>query len=175
MRNVESFAGRVRPMTDADVTTVLEWRNHPDVRRSMFTQHEIGLEEHSRWFERSAHDPRRHLLIYEAQGVPRGFVSLIVADHPNVADWGFYTAPDAPRGTGRAMGQHALDHAFSALGLHKICGQALAQNERSIGFHRALGFQQEGVLRDQHFDGRNYHAVICFGLLAQEWTAFSKV
>lgn len=175
MHNIESFAGRVRSMTDADVTTVLEWRNHPDVRRSMFTQHEIGLEEHRRWFENSASDPRRHLLIYEAQGMPRGFVSLIVADHPNVADWGFYAAPDASRGTGRAMGHHALNHAFNVLKLHKICGQALAHNERSIGFHRALGFQQEGVLRDQHFDGRNYHAVICFGLLAQEWAAFSKV
>jgi len=32
-----------------------------------------------------------------------------------------------------------------------------------------LGFQREGVLRQQHFDGQQYHDVVCFGLLANEW------
>jgi UDP-4-amino-4,6-dideoxy-N-acetyl-beta-L-altrosamine N-acetyltransferase len=53
--------------------------------------------------------------------------------------------------------------------LHKLCGQALAFNERSIRFHQNLGFRREGVLRQQHFDGEQYHDVVCFGLLASEW------
>lgn len=171
-----STRGRIRPMTGADLATVLEWRNHPDVRGNMFTQHEIGLEEHRVWFESCARDPRRkHLLIYETDDLPLGFVSLSVGDHPNVADWGFYVAPQAPKGTGRAMGSFALDHAFGPLALHKVCGQAIAFNQRSIGFHVAMGFRQEGVLRDQHFDGRRYHAVVCFGLLEQEWSSDSRV
>jgi RimJ/RimL family protein N-acetyltransferase len=45
----------------------------------------------------------------------------------------------------------------------------LAYNARSIQFHKTLGFQQEAILRDQHFDGERYHHVIGFGLLGHEW------
>ncbi|MDM0039462.1 UDP-4-amino-4,6-dideoxy-N-acetyl-beta-L-altrosamine N-acetyltransferase [Variovorax sp. J22G21] len=174
MSDSNSAVDRIRPMTGADLTLVLQWRNHPDVRHNMFTQHEIGLEEHIAWFERSARDPSRHLLIYEKEELPLGFVGLTMSGHPHVADWGFYVAPEAPKGTGRAMGRHALDHAFDALGLHKVFGRAIAYNQPSISFHAAMGFRQEGILRDQYFDGQRYHAVVCFGLLEYEWSSASR-
>jgi UDP-4-amino-4,6-dideoxy-N-acetyl-beta-L-altrosamine N-acetyltransferase len=166
---------RLRPMSSADLATVLHWRNHPDVRQYMFDQHEIGLDEHRQWFERQSSDPGRALLIYEAGGVPSGFVALTRGRrNPLVADWGFYAAPGAPKGTGRALGVLALSHAFGSMALHKVCGQAIASNRRSIDLHLALGFRQEGLLRDQHFDGRHHHAVVCFGLLVHEWPARSR-
>lgn len=159
----------LRLMVHADLERVLAWRNHPEVRRCMYSQHEITLDEHQRWFERSLRDPRKHLLIFESGNQPLGFVSFSVLASGGIADWGFYAAPDAPKGGGRRLGQVALDHAFTQLKLHKVCGQALAYNERSIRFHQSMGFQQEGILRDQHFDGERYHHVICFGLLSHEW------
>jgi UDP-4-amino-4,6-dideoxy-N-acetyl-beta-L-altrosamine N-acetyltransferase len=164
-----STVDRVRPMADADAAIVFAWRNHPEVRRHMFTRHEIAWDEHRKWFEGGAHDPRSHRLIYEQRGLPLGFVSLTLGRHSSVADWGFYTAPDAPQGTGRAMGRRALDHAFGVLGLHKVCGQVIEHNQRSMDLHAALGFRQEGILRDQYFDGKQYHAVVCFGLLRRDW------
>lgn len=164
-------AGHLRRMTGDDLERVLAWRNHPDVRQYMYTQHEIGLAEHTRWFERASQDPRKHLLIFEQGGTPLGFVNFSLTSTPGVADWGFYAAPHAPKGRGRQLGHSALSHAFGEISLHKVCGQALAYNERSIRFHTSLGFRQEGILRDQHFDGRSYHDVACFGLLASEWPA----
>jgi UDP-4-amino-4,6-dideoxy-N-acetyl-beta-L-altrosamine N-acetyltransferase len=158
-------------MTPEDLGQVLAWRNHEEVRRYMYTQHEISLEEHTRWFERASQDAGRHLLVFENDTVPLGFINIHQIAPGGVADWGFYVAPDAPKGTGRQLGQAALHYAFSGEGLHKICGQALAYNERSIRFHLNLGFQQEGTLREQHFDGQHYHNVVCFGLLASEWQA----
>ena len=159
----------VRAMVHADLERVLVWRNHPAVRRYMYTQHEITFSEHQCWFELAQKDPRKHLLLFEADKQPLGFVSFSELACGGIADWGFYATPDAPKGTGRQLGLAALDHAFKQLNLHKVCGQALAYNERSIHFHRALGFQQEGVLRDQHFDGDHHHHIICFGLLSNEW------
>ncbi|MGX1123215.1 UDP-4-amino-4,6-dideoxy-N-acetyl-beta-L-altrosamine N-acetyltransferase [Pseudomonas sp. HLS-6 TE3448] len=161
----------IRAMTTGDLEMVLQWRNHPDVRRYMYTQHEISLDEHRRWFESSQCNAARHLLIFEQLSVPLGFVSITEGTPGRIADWGFYLAPEAPRGTGRSLGQAALEFAFVSLRLHKVCGQALGFNERSIRFHHALGFIQEGVLRDQHFDGENYQSVIHFGLLREEWQA----
>lgn len=159
----------VRPMVASDLERVLGWRNHPEVRRYMYTQHEITLEEHSRWFERATQDRSRQLLIFEKEAVPLGFINIHQIATGGVADWGFYAAPDAPKGTGRQLGQAALQYAFKSAGLHKLCGQALGYNEKSIQFHLSLGFTQEGILRQQHFDGQHYHDVVCFGLLASEW------
>lgn len=162
--------GDLRAMTAADLSTVLGWRNHPEIRRHMFTQQEIGIDEHQQWFERSNGDPRRHLLLFEDEGQARGFVSLTVCDSASgVADWGFYAAPGAPKGTGRALGRAALGHAFDCLALHKVCGKAIDDNQSSIAMHMALGFTQEGVLREQFRIGQRHHAVICFGLLEREW------
>ncbi len=168
-------SAHVRLMRHGDLEQVLAWRNDANVRRYMYTQHEISLEEHAHWFERASQDPKRHLLIFEHGSQPLGFVSLHETGAGGIADWGFYTAPEAPKGTGRLLGSCALDHAFTRLQLHKICGQALAYNERSIQFHQRLGFRQEGVLREQHYDGVQYHNVICFGLLVSDWqTAIEK-
>ena len=169
MTELELKPAQLRSMTRADLELVLSWRNHPDVRRHMYTQHEILLEEHQRWFESVKNDPKKHLLIFEELHRPMGFVHLTETDRGDIADWGFYTAPDAPKGSGRQLGNAALSHAFTQLELHKVFGQVLAYNERSINFHLALGFQQEGILRDQHFDGVRYHHVINFGLLCHDW------
>jgi UDP-4-amino-4,6-dideoxy-N-acetyl-beta-L-altrosamine N-acetyltransferase len=161
-------------MVHADLERVLAWRNHPDIRRYMYTQHEIILEEHQRWFERSLPDPKIHLLIFEVDQQPLGFVKFNETEKGGIADWGFYVAPDSPKGSGRQLGCAALGHAFTQIKLHKVCGQALAYNQRSIQLHLGLGFQQEGTLRDQHFDGERYHHVNCFGLISTEWQPQKK-
>lgn len=135
--------GVVRPMTAADVEPVRAWRNHPAIRAAMFTQHEIGAEESRRWFETAQADPRRHLLIYELDGRPSGFASLACrSDTPGIADWGFYVAPELPRGHGTGLCAAVLDHAFGVLGLHAVHGAVLDGNTRSLRLHEKLGFRR---------------------------------
>ena len=148
MLESSSLPSQIRSMIHADLACVLAWRNHPDVRRYMYSQHEITLVEHQQWFERTLTDRKKHLLIFEANHQALGFVNFNESDNGGIA---------------------ALRHAFTQLKLHKVCGQALAYNERSIQFHKTLGFQQEAILGDQHFDGERYHHVICFGLLRRDW------
>jgi UDP-4-amino-4,6-dideoxy-N-acetyl-beta-L-altrosamine N-acetyltransferase len=161
---------QVRSLEASDLDRVLAWRNHPAVRAHMLTQHEIGIEEHRAWFARTGSDPSRCLLVLERDGEALGFVQFSQVSEGGAADWGFYAAPDAPQGTGTRLGQLALAHAFGALGLHKVCGQALDSNEASIRFHLRLGFRQEGVLREQHRVGGSYRDLVCFGLLRSEWS-----
>ncbi|MDZ7809369.1 MAG: UDP-4-amino-4,6-dideoxy-N-acetyl-beta-L-altrosamine N-acetyltransferase [Arhodomonas sp.] len=166
---VEQQTG-LRPLEASDLETVRGWRNHPEVRAYMYTKHEIGAEEHLAWFERVRHDESRHAMIFQIDQQPIGFLQFSVVDvKAGRADWGFYLAPDAPRGSGYQLGESALTHAFDQLSLHKVCGEALAYNERSIRFHERLGFTKEASLRDHHFDGETYHDVVGFGLLSAEW------
>lgn len=161
---------RLRPMREQDLEYVLEWRNHPNVRLHMYTQSIISMHEHRSWFERATLSSQRHLLIYEKDSKPLGFVNINVLDETaGRAEWGFYLAPDAPRGSGRGLGQCTLVYVFANLKLHKLCGEALAGNHRSQRFHERLGFRREAVLRDHFHDGKVYHDIIGFGLLADEW------
>lgn len=159
----------LRPMLEADLELVLQWRNHLDVRQYMYTQDVISRATHQAWFAAAQSDPRCHLLIYESGGVPQGFSSLRVMDKAAVAQWGFYRAPDTQRGMGMHLCRATLNYAFGHLGLHKVQGEVIASNKVSIRFHQKLGFVQEGVLRDQFYDGHEYHGIICFGMLNSEW------
>ncbi|MBO6848902.1 MAG: UDP-4-amino-4,6-dideoxy-N-acetyl-beta-L-altrosamine N-acetyltransferase [Marinobacter sp.] len=156
-------------MESRDLEMVLRWRNDESVRRYMYTRHEITLEEHAQWFKRAIVAADRHLLIFEREGVPLGFINFHEKGPAGIADWGFYIAPEAPRGTGSELGKTVLNYGFGSINLHKVCGQALGFNTGSIRFHEKLGFTREGVLRQQHFDGRTYHDIICFGLMHNEW------
>jgi UDP-4-amino-4,6-dideoxy-N-acetyl-beta-L-altrosamine N-acetyltransferase len=161
-------------MIESDLEQVLKWRNHPDIRCYMYTQRIISREEHKTWFDLSIKDDNKHLLIYEENNAQKGFVQFQREKESHFANWGFYTEPNALKGTGRRLGQAALWYAFVDLQLHKVYGESLALNQRSIRFHRALGFRQEGRFRDHHFDGRRYHDVIRFGLVKPEWKSAIK-
>lgn len=135
----------------------------------MLSQQQISPDDHRRWFEQCLKSTSRHLLIFEDGGEPSGFVSFHSPDVGGVSEWGFYAAPEAARGTGGKLGAAAIQYGFDALNLHKICGRTLATNERSMKFHAKFGFQREGYLREQHFDGERYQDIVCFGLLRIEW------
>lgn len=160
---------QIRLLKAEDLKHVLSWRNHPDIRRYMLHQQEITLDEHYRWFERASNDPTKKLLIVEENELALGFVQFSGVSKDAIADWGFYAIPAAPKGTGRKLGFAALNFAFDFLQLHKVCGQALNFNTASIYLHQTLGFQQEGILRDQHRIDGFYRDLICFGLLRREW------
>lgn len=170
------LGGTLRPMDEGDLERVLAWRNHPEVRRWMYTTHEIGLEEHRAWFAAASEDPRKHLLIYEVEGAPTGFVNL-TEDAPDprgqsVATWGFYLAPDAPRGCGRGLGTEAIAHAFRKLGVELLLAEALGSNANSIAFHQRLGFADAGTRDEPHrsADGEVVD-VVRFRLERTAWTA----
>lgn len=159
----------IRPLAAADLPMVLSWRNHPDVRRCMLTQHEISLAEHQAWFVRAQNDSSRSLLVAQDGDVPLGFVHFARVHIGGIAEWGFYAAPGAPKGAGTKLGATALDFGFRDLQLHKVCGQALDYNDASVRLHTRLGFVNEGVLREQHCIDGTYHDLFCYGLLRREW------
>lgn len=162
--------GHMRPMVAADLAQVWQWRNHPEVRVCMLSSEEIPWEQHCAWFERAQADPARFLLVFERPEGAAGFVQYSLRQpEGGVADWSFHANPGLAVAARRGLGEAALDYGFAELGLHKVCGQVLASNERSLAFHRRLGFAEEGLLREQHWNGVRHVAIFCFGLLRHEY------
>ena len=159
----------IRMLSVDDLPLVLLWRNDPDVRKYMFTQHEISYDEHLQWFYKASTDISRKLLIVEESKNPIGYVQFNHVSVGGIADWGFYARPGAPKGSGLKLGVASLNYAFNELGLHKVMGEAIHSNEISISFHKKLGFVQEGILREHKKIGNEYYHLYCFGLLSHEW------
>lgn len=162
---------RLRPLAEADLAQVLEWRNAPSVRAMMYTHHAISPVEHLAWFARLQQDPTRSAWVFEADGVPAGVVNFTRIDEAaSQAHWGFYVRPATPRGSGTRLGRLALAQAFGPLALGKLYGEVLAWNKASLAFHLKLGFAQEDVLRAHHRDGEQFHDVHVFGLSREAWS-----
>ena len=161
--------GALKPLTAQHLPLVFEWRNHPSVRAHMFSSELIDWPTHQQWYAKAQADPLRYLFLYVRNDVALGFVQFAQTQAHGAGTWGFYKAPDALRGTGFQLGQVALAHAFTVLQFHKLCAQVIASNLNSLRFHHRLGFELEGVLRQQHFDGTDYVDQHCFGLLQSQW------
>jgi UDP-4-amino-4,6-dideoxy-N-acetyl-beta-L-altrosamine N-acetyltransferase len=159
----------LRAVTKQDLDALREWRNDPSIRPFMLTQHEITQPEHEAWFAAASADPARRLVIAEQDAAPFGYVQFSGVAENGVADWGFYTRPGAPKGSGKKLGKLALDFAFDELALHKVRGQALAFNSASIAMHQKLGFAEEGLFREEYLIEGVWRDLVCFGLLRDMW------
>lgn len=170
MNDVNSNPYYIRDMVSSDLDMVLNWRNHPDVRNFMYSQHEISKVEHQDWFKSALISDSRHLLIFVLNDEPMGFIGFTRQKQDSqVADWGFYLAPIAPKGAGKLLGESALDFAFSKLGIRKVCGEVLNSNQKSMNFHESLGFTREGIRREHFQNDVSVLDVFLYGILKHEW------
>lgn len=164
----------VRKMQYRDLDCVLRWRNHPKIRKFMIRQHEITDHEHIAWFDRASRDETRALIVIEDRNQPLGCVVFSGVRENSTTDWSFYSNPTGPHGIGKHLCSTALNFAFSELGVHKVFGRVLDFNHASIRIHQRLGFTQEGILRSHCRIDTIYRDLLCFGILASEWTVVNK-
>ncbi len=168
--------GVLRVIRAEELELMRAWRNAPAVRRNMYTRHEIGAEEHLKWWEAVSRREDSEYFMFEHHGQPLGIVGFNRIDRRNMnASWAFYAAPEAPRGTGTRMEYLALNHAFDVLALHKLDCEVLAFNKPVIELHKKFGFQVEGVLREQYRDASGFIDIYRLGILAEEWRSHCGV
>lgn len=141
----------MRRLTETDLELVLKWRNHPAVRKNMYTQHEITLQEHVRWFHSIKDSNDVQYFIFEIDAQPVGVINFSnFSKQKYQAMWGFYSGDLEQKGVGKLMETHALRYAFEDLGLEKLNCEVLSCNLKVVNFHRKFGFSIEGVFKN-HF------------------------
>lgn len=160
---------KLRKLESKDLSTILGWRNHDDIRKWMVNTSIIHYEDHLQWFVRNQNRSDRYFFIFEYQEQSEGYVSLHQIENSAAYEWGFYLQPNTKKGMGLLLGKVSLDFAFKQLNIAKIFGQVLSFNQKSIKFHQKLGFSQEGVLRKHFTDERGEFDIFQFGLLQSEW------
>ncbi|WP_236828147.1 MULTISPECIES: UDP-4-amino-4,6-dideoxy-N-acetyl-beta-L-altrosamine N-acetyltransferase [unclassified Blastococcus] len=160
------------PVGPEDRDRLREWRNDPEVARFMYTTHEIGAEEHARWFAGLLADDRRRAWVVRMDDLPVGAAFVTDIDRENRrATWAFYLAD--PRTRGRGVGSAVeflvLEHAFGELGLHKLCCEVLSFNEAVVAMHTKFGFRPQGVLQDHYRRDGEWVHVHQLAMWAGDW------
>ncbi len=162
---------KLRPIERDDLAKVLTWRNSEHVRSCMFNDHIISPEEHQAWFERSRQAEFPPVLVFEFRGKPAGMVNFTQIDRlNNRCYWGFYLGETGlPHGCGTIMGFLALSYIFEQQRFRKLCGEAFAFNEKSVSYHKRLGFVQEGHFVKHVLKNGSYEDIISFAMFREDW------
>jgi len=164
----------LRPLEAEDAERVLAWRNSPDVRAYMYTDHVIAPDEHARWFAGIPGDPVRTYWIIELDGRPVGLANLYDVDRRNQrCAWAYYLADPSVRGLG--VGSYVeywvLDYVFEGMRLAKLWCEVLASNEAVWKLHESFGFVVEARFRGHVIKDGERVDVLGLGLLAADWRA----
>lgn len=147
----------LRPITEDDLPVILHWRNHPDVRRVMFTDHEITPAEHRAWWKRVKADPKMQLYLFSHNGEPAGMVQYFDIDNGSrTCHWGYYLDNYQQRDmTSRlqcwlALEQEAVAKAFDDIGCGRLICETFEFNREVLQIHRKFGFSEvETILREK--------------------------
>jgi UDP-4-amino-4,6-dideoxy-N-acetyl-beta-L-altrosamine N-acetyltransferase len=155
----------IRYINKSDTEILYNWRNNSAIRRYMFNSTPLTQKEHINWLNNIGKKKKFHALIYENDdNIKSGFFSFQLKNTERgiVAEWGFYKAPNAPRGIGTLMCNEAINYAFNELYSDIIIGRVLKINDKSITFHRKLGFKSS-ISKDKSTDQ------YCFELHKRWW------
>lgn len=168
----------LRPVRDADIDRILQYRNLPEVTRWLLRT-EVEPGSFAAAWRHAAADPDDHSVAVTLDGLVIGTVSLEVVDgmgQPGMprrtqADLGYIFDP-AHGGHGYATEAVAamVAHAFDGLGVRRITAGCFADNLASV---RIL--EKVGMRREQHGVGDSWHAELgwvdgyTYALLADAW------
>lgn len=73
------------------------------------------------------------------------------------------------KGYGRDVLRVLVDYGFRSRNLHRVHLQALASNEKGLRAYRAVGFVEEGRLREHAWVEGCYVDVVLMGILRSQW------
>jgi UDP-4-amino-4,6-dideoxy-N-acetyl-beta-L-altrosamine N-acetyltransferase len=167
---------RLRPIEKKDLDLILEWRNHPNIRKHMFTTHIISKKEHYAYFEKVWDDSSIAYFICETtNNKPVGVVNFTKIDMVNRnAFWAFYSGNLNQRGVGTWMEFLALNHAFGSLDLLKLNCEVLGSNQKVLNFHHKFGFKIEGVFAKHHKVEKGYADVYRLAIFRNDWVKYQR-
>ena len=156
--------------TDEQIKAVRDVRNQEGVRKSMYTEHEIPLNEHLSWVERLRTDARQILFVVLVDGIVSGVVSVNAIDRlHSKSDWAFYLDENVRGGLGAALEFNLINFVFNDLGLEKLNCEVIETNEAVVKMHKKFGFIEEGFRRADIIKNDTRIGVFFLGLTKSDW------
>ena len=135
-------------MTLDEAEMVLVWRNSKNVKKWMYNQENITLEEHLNYIKTlSKREDRAYFLLKGKRGY------LGVVDVTNItkesAEIGIYANPNT-QGFGKVLMRVILAYAFEQLQLQRVEAHVYEKNKKAIALYERFGFKIYDTKEDKH-------------------------
>jgi UDP-4-amino-4,6-dideoxy-N-acetyl-beta-L-altrosamine N-acetyltransferase len=155
---------------------IREVRNEVGIRSVMYTEQEIGLNEHLQWVNRLKSDKKQIVFgVLNEKNNPIGAVSVNSLDilHKK-ADWEFYLDKNERGGLGAALEYNLIEYVFNVLGIEKLNCEVIETNETVVKLHKKFFFTEEGFRKENIEKNGKRIGVYFLGLTKTNWLANKK-
>lgn len=163
----------LRPLASGDLRRCVKWFSDPQVVRFLGRSTPVTLAEEERWFREYRRRSDEQIFAIEVERQHVGNLGLHKVDRVHrKAELGIVIGEAAywSRGYGSDAVRTALRYGFGELGLNKISLDVIEYNERGIRSYEKVGFQREGVHREEIFKDGRFFNVLRMGILAREFS-----
>ena len=119
---------------------ILKWRNHPEIRKWMYNQDEIKLEEHLRFIDslKSRKDKLYFLVKKEDEFI--GVIDFTQLVEKKSVHMGIYSNPKI-KGNGKILLNKIIDYSFNNLKVKRIFSEVFAENKKAHNLYKKFNFK----------------------------------
>ncbi|WP_208353519.1 GNAT family N-acetyltransferase [Pseudaestuariivita rosea] len=155
----------IRPAATADIEFISALQNRPDYLSMIAADHPDQLRSYRT-------DPSKHLLIFQIDDTPAGFLLLSIGGSQGVVELRRCALVKPGHGLGTLMLSELKHHVFRTLEAHRLWFDVAADNTRARRAYEKAGFVCEGALR-HHWKRRSgdYADLALYGMLRDEYDA----
>lgn len=122
------------------LTMVLAWRNHSDIRCWMLSNDEISLENHLQFLESLKNRADKRYFLVQQEDAYIGVIDLTDITQTS-AEIGIYANPKM-RGVGNALMNALIEYGFSTLGVEILIASVFTDNERAKHLYEKFDFTE---------------------------------
>ena len=121
---------------------ILKWRNHPDIRKWMYNQDEIKLEEHLNFIDSLKLRKDKLYFLVKKEDEFIGVIDFLDLDKKEIF-YGIYSNPNSKiMGVGRILNEISIDFAFNSLKAHKLKLEVFEDNIQVRNLYKKYKFRE---------------------------------
>ncbi len=121
---------------------ILKWRNHPEIRKWMYNQDEIKLEEHLNFIDSLKLRKDKLYFLVKKEDEFIGVIDFLDLDKKEIF-YGIYSNPNSKiMGVGRILNEISIDFAFNSLKAHKLKLEVFEDNIQVRNLHKKYKFRE---------------------------------
>jgi len=129
-------------LTNNEKFMVLEWRNHPEVRRWMFTQEPIKKEKHLAYINGLEAQNDRVYFLVKKEAKPIGVIDFTSIDlKKEQADIGLYANLEV-KGVGDDLMHTIIEYGFEQLNIKRLISEVYEENAKAIALYKRFEFKK---------------------------------
>ena len=154
-------------LSDEEKEMIRNWRNHENIRKWMYSDSIISLEDHAKFLNQLKEDDKNfYWIVANKDGVYIGTIYLNRTDFNNRhAYMGIYSNPYSElKNKGTLLFQSFRKLAFELAKLHTLKLEVMDNNQKAIKFYKDFGFNEEGRLKEFVYKNGLWYDVIAMGI-----------